>query len=120
MRLPDGVACQAPGEHFVEGHRGQPRQGLEVLVELAAVQQYSVDIDKLPMRLDECRVQRDRSQQRRRRPLEPVPPQLDLPGQQGRRRGGRVVVRDPGELSERLVGVAQLPPPRPSESSLAG
>ena len=46
----------------MEGHRGQPRQGLEVFVELAAAQQNPVDVDKRPVRLDECRVQRERGQ----------------------------------------------------------
>ena len=63
VRLPDGVAGQAPVEHVVEGHRGQPRQGLEVLIELAAAEQHPVDVNKLPVCLDECGVELERFQQ---------------------------------------------------------
>ena len=85
VRLPDGVAGQAPVEDVVKGHRAQPRQGIEVLVELAAAEQHPVDVDQLPVRRHERRVELQRGQERRFRAADAVPPQLDLTGQQPRR-----------------------------------
>jgi hypothetical protein len=78
-----------------------------VFVELAAAEQHPVDVDELPVRLDECRIESERGQERLFRQAEAVPPQLDLPGQPARLRGGRVAVRDLGQIGERLVGAAE-------------
>ena len=107
VRLPDGVASQAPGKQLVEGHRGQPRQGLEVFVELASAQQYPVDEDQLPVAPARASGPASADCSARGRQADAVPSQLDLPGQQARPGGGWVIVRDLGQFGERLVGAAK-------------
>ena len=80
-----------------------------MFVELTSAQQYPVDEDQLSVRLHERRVQRQRGLQRHGRQADAVPSQLDLPGHQVRTGAGRVIVRDPGQFGERLVGAAKPP-----------